>query len=118
LKPENVLLKMDSTAAIGVVAKITCVLLSPACPAADDLHLMLVCVNLMPMHWLCMLRPALPVSCRDFGLSTTIGPQATHVSNYNSGTPFYVAPEVRLHAHVQPQPVLPFPGLLCCTGGV
>ena len=31
----------------------------------------------------------------DFGLSTTVDPNATHLSNYTSGTKFYVAPEVR-----------------------
>jgi serine/threonine protein kinase len=31
----------------------------------------------------------------DFGLSTMLKGSATHVSNYTSGTPFYIAPEVR-----------------------
>lgn len=33
-------------------------------------------------------------SLQDFGLAATMDPSATHISNYNSGTPFYVAPEV------------------------
>lgn len=28
----------------------------------------------------------------DFGMSTTIDPNLSHISNYNKGTPFYVAP--------------------------
>lgn len=39
--------------------------------------------------------PALLVAkLTDFGLSVALEPNATHVSNYTSGTPFYVAPEV------------------------
>lgn len=30
----------------------------------------------------------------DFGMSTTIDPNLSHISNYNKGTPFYVAPEI------------------------
>jgi serine/threonine protein kinase len=30
----------------------------------------------------------------DFGLSATLDPRQTHISNYSSGTPFYVSPEV------------------------
>jgi serine/threonine protein kinase len=33
----------------------------------------------------------------DFGLSATLDPRQTHISNYSSGTPFYVSPEV-LHS--------------------
>lgn len=36
----------------------------------------------------------------DFGLATAIDPTATHVSNYKSGTPLYVAPEVVSAARV------------------
>ncbi|KAL6747847.1 hypothetical protein V8C86DRAFT_2896405 [Haematococcus lacustris] len=53
LKPENIMLRTDASAQIGVVAKIT-----------------------------------------DFGLSTTLAPHMTHVSNFKSGTPYYCAPEV------------------------
>jgi len=42
-----------------------------------------------PLH-----PPARPPTHADFGLSTTLGPTATHVSNYKSGTPYYCAPEV------------------------
>ncbi len=31
---------------------------------------------------------------QDFGFSTRLGQQATHVSNFCAGTPFYTAPEV------------------------
>jgi len=30
---------------------------------------------------------------KDFGLAISLGPTATHVSNFRSGTPFYCAPE-------------------------
>ncbi len=36
----------------------------------------------------------------DFGLSTTISPGASHVTNYTNGTPYYVAPEVVQHGHL------------------
>lgn len=34
----------------------------------------------------------------DFGLSAALGPSATHLSNFQNGTPFYVAPEILTHA--------------------
>ncbi|KAF5827963.1 kinase-like domain-containing protein [Dunaliella salina] len=32
----------------------------------------------------------------DFGLSTNLGPHATHASNFTGGTPYYAAPEVAM----------------------
>jgi serine/threonine protein kinase len=37
----------------------------------------------------------------DFGMALRMKPEATHVSNYRQGTPFYVAPEVVREHRVQ-----------------
>uniref|UniRef100_A0A7S3VTP2 Protein kinase domain-containing protein n=1 Tax=Dunaliella tertiolecta TaxID=3047 RepID=A0A7S3VTP2_DUNTE len=55
LKPDNILLKADSSSPAGLRAKIT-----------------------------------------DFGLSTNLGPTATHASNFRLGTPYYCSPEVAI----------------------
>ena len=38
----------------------------------------------------------------DFGMALRMKPEATHVSNYRQGTPFYVAPEVVREHRVHP----------------
>jgi serine/threonine protein kinase len=49
-----------------------------------------VCVqHIIPHAWL--LHPA---QITDFGLSATLSPGDTHLSNIANGTPFYGAPEV------------------------
>mmetsp|Transcript_17519 Transcript_17519/g.44120 ORF Transcript_17519/g.44120 Transcript_17519/m.44120 type:complete len:1028 (-) Transcript_17519:21-3104(-) len=38
----------------------------------------------------------------DFGLSTALDPTATHVSNFKSGTPFFIAPELLTQGKLTP----------------
>eukprot|EP00798_Chlamydomonas_sp_ICE-L_P026216 gene26216-11948_t len=67
-----------------------------------------VLLKLEPSH-----RHGIVGKITDFGMSTTIRPDQSHISNFRMGTPFYIAPEVLLsHQTTQASDVFSFGVLL------
>jgi serine/threonine protein kinase len=77
-------------------------LLLPVCAGLEYLHARnIVHGDLKPDNVLIKKNPQYAsgwtAKLTDFGFSQALGADRTHVSNFSSGTPYYVAPEVVLH---------------------